>query len=287
MTDLRTVTMKERRLAIVLVDLIGSTSFVQRYGARRSALHFQKHDRWARNLCYKFNGREIDRSDGFLMSFDRIIDAVNFALHYQRTIPSKTGLQARIGIHWGVVVEVQQSEIYIGVGAKKVELEGLAKNIAARTMSLCEEGQVLLTAEAMEQAKGRTNRDTPKGTRYVCVGHYKFKGVRRPQQIYAVGDSLHSLRSPKGSEKAKKVRQNKVKFRYRDMTKQDWMRWTYVRLLILSALFYLWFFYMIASSQLGRDIFGLHWFAWVEKIDDYFLNLWHSIKPYLIKYTRS
>ena len=76
--------MKKINLAIVLLDIIGSTAFVQRYGAVKAAQLFQYHDRLARSLIYKYNGREIDRSDGFLCSFDRVIDAVNFALASKR-----------------------------------------------------------------------------------------------------------------------------------------------------------------------------------------------------------
>ena len=105
------VEMRETKLAIVLLDLIGSTQFVQKHGARKAAKHFQIHDRLARNLIYRFNGREIDRSDGFLCSFERTIDAVNFALIYQKTIPPKIGIGCRIGIHWDVVVEVTQDDV--------------------------------------------------------------------------------------------------------------------------------------------------------------------------------
>ena len=70
------------------------------------------------------------------MSFENMSDAVSFALEYNKKVSPKTKLQARIGIHWGSIVEVHQDELYVGVGAKKVELEGIAKNVAARTMSL-------------------------------------------------------------------------------------------------------------------------------------------------------
>ena len=128
--------LKETKLAIVLLDLIGSTQFVQKVGAMKAAKWLQYHDRLARSLIYKFNGREIDRSDGFLLSFERTIDAVNFGLIYQQTIPPRTKIGCRIGIHWGSIIEVKQAEIYTLGGAKSVELEGISKNIAARTMSL-------------------------------------------------------------------------------------------------------------------------------------------------------
>ena len=60
--------MTHRRLSIVLLDLIGSTRFVERVGPMRAAHWLQYHDRLTRNLINRFSGREIDRSDGFLIS---------------------------------------------------------------------------------------------------------------------------------------------------------------------------------------------------------------------------
>ncbi len=252
------ITMKERYLAIVLLDIIGSTAFVQRAGAQVAAQWFQVHDRLARSLVYKHQGREIDRSDGFLLSFDRIQDAVNFALAYQRTVPKKTRLNTRIGIHWGRVIEVKQDDVFVGAGAKRVELEGLAKNIAARTMSLCGAGQVLLTKEAIQAVRGRTNGLTPKGTRYVCVGLYRFKGVKKPQEIYAVGETIESLQPPKGSEKVKRLGGPKyIKKRARDREIFDWVKWVFWRAGILATLFWIWIIFQLSLRPLGRTMIGL------------------------------
>jgi class 3 adenylate cyclase len=262
------ITLKERNLAIVLLDIIGSTRFVQRYGSLVAAKHFQIHDRLARSLIYKFDGREIDRSDGFLCSFDRTIDAVNFALTYQATIPKKTGLQTRIGIHWGKVVEVEQDEKYVAINAKKIELEGLAKNIAARTMSLCGPGQVLLTEEAKNNVRNRTNAFTPKATRYACVGLYKFKGVREPQTIFAVGETIQSLQPPKGSDKVKRLGgPRKIKSRARDRKILEWLAWLYFRIGIIAIIYLtVTLFIPIIISPTARQIFGLEWFSWVDPI---------------------
>ena len=231
---------KERRLAIVLLDLIGSTKFVQKVGAVKAAEWLQYHDRMTRSLMYRFNGREIDRSDGFLVSFERSIDAVNFALTYQATIPQRTKLNTRIGIHLGVVAEVTQDELDTLGGAKPIELEGVAKNIAARTMSVCMAGQVLLTAEAMAAIKGRTNKFTPKGTRYVCVGLYRFKGVREPQSLYAVGSTLQSLQPPPSSEKVKRLGgPKKVRSRARDRKIMEWFWWCIPRILLIELIYVL------------------------------------------------
>ena len=229
---------KERRLAIVLLDLIGSTSFVQKAGAIKAAEWLQYHDRMTRTLMYRFDGREIDRSDGFLVSFERIVDAVNFALTYQQSIPQRTKLNTRIGIHLGVVAEVTQDELDTLGGAKPIELEGVAKNIAARTMSVCMAGQVLLTSEAMAAIKGRTNKFTPKGTRYVCVGLYRFKGVREPVSLYAVGSTLQSLQPPPSSEKVKRLGgPKKVRSRARDRKILEWFWWLIPRILIIELIY--------------------------------------------------
>jgi class 3 adenylate cyclase len=267
--------MRERCLAIVLLDIIGSTAFVQKVGAVKAARWLQYHDRLARSLIYKYEGREIDRSDGFLLSFDTIIDAVNFSLHYQREIPNRIKLNTRIGIHWGSIIEVKQDDLFVGVGAKRVELEGISKNIAARTMSLSRAGQVLLTKEAMERVRVKgCNRYTPAGTRYVCVGLYRFKGVRNPQEIYAVGQSIESLQPPKGSEKVKRLGgPKKIKSRARDKKVMEWVSYFFWRLGVLAILFWLWFFFQLTLSPVGRPLIGLDYHmprydAFIESVID-------------------
>ena len=271
----------ERKLAIVLLDLIGSTRFVQRVGARRAAEWLQYHDRLTRSLMFKFQGREIDRSDGFLLSFERPIDAVNFALLYQASIPAKTRLDTRIGIHWDIVVEVKQDEIFTLGGAKSVELEGLGKNIAARTMSLCQAGQVLLTEEAFQAVKNRTNHWTPPKTRYVCVGLYRFKGVSEPQVIYAVGQTIESLQPPPSSEKVKRLGgPKKVKSRARDRRLMEWVVWLNWRLSILIIIAFVVDSWECLSNPLFRDWWGLDGLFWWV---DYLTPLIEELKQWMKK----
>ena len=260
------IKMAEKNLAIVLLDLIGSTSFVQKYGAKRAAKHFQYHDRLTRSLIYKYNGREIDRSDGFLCSFDRCIDAVNFALTYQRLIPARVNIGCRIGIHWGPIIEVTQKDMFVAANAKKIELEGLSKNIAARTMSLCGAGQVLLTKEAMSIVRNRTNVHTPKSTRFACVGLYKFKGVKEPQIIYAVGETVDSLQPPKGSEKVTRLGgPKKIQKRARDRVFWEWVWWAYCRAGVIAFIYLLVaLVYPVMSSPETRALFGIDGFEWFD-----------------------
>ena len=258
MADTLKYKLKETNLAIVLLDLIGSTRFVQKVGPVKAARWLQYHDRLTRSLCYRFNGREIDRSDGFLMSFETTIDAVNFALKYQAEVPTRTRIQCRIGIHWGRIVEVHQHELMVSVGAKQVELEGVAKNIAARTMSLCGAGQVLLTDQAMKMVRGRSNMYTPKSTRYACVGLYKFKGVRESQVIYAVGETIESLQPPKSTDKVKRLGgPKKIKQKARDRKLLDWADWLLWRLGIVSTILVIYVLGPVICSPTGRYLLGL------------------------------
>lgn len=276
------VTMKERYLAIVLLDLIGSTQFVQRVGAVKAAQWFQFHDRLARSLTYKYAGREIDRSDGFLLSFEKVGDAVSFALKYQETIPPKTKLQCRIGIHWGRIIEVQQDDVYVGAGAKRVELEGLAKNIAARTMSLCQAGQVLLTKEAHLELKNRLNPQVPKTARVACVGMYRFKGVREPQEIFAIGTDIKTLQPPPSSEKVKRLGGPKyIKSRARDRKLMEWVWWFMWRLAIIETVAMLIVFTPVIVDPHKRWVLGIH--SHVPFIDDYFAPLYWAVINFFTK----
>ena len=199
------LTYRERQLTIVLLDLVSSTKFVERVGAVRAARWLQRHDKFTRALLYRFSGREIDRSDGFLFTFNHVIDAVNFSLYYQSNVPPKTGLKARIGIHCGPIVEVEQCELSVMVGAKPVEVEGISKNIAARAMSAASSGQIIITSDAFQVARSTLNRETPKLTQFACVGVYRFKGVRAEQTLYAVGQTAQSLQPPKGGGKVRRL----------------------------------------------------------------------------------
>lgn len=261
--------MTQRTLAIVLLDLIGSTGFVQRVGPMRAAEWLQYHDRLTRSLLYKFKGREIDRSDGFMLSFERVIDAANFALHYQAQIPAKTKLDTRIGIHWGSIIEVIQDETYVLANAKSVELEGVSKNIAARTMSVCQAGQVLMTKEAFRAIRGRTNYYTPKDTRYACIGLYKFKGVADPQVLYAVGQTIESLQPPPSSEKAKRIGgKKKIKSRMRDKKLKEWLWFLLTRWAFISVIYMFARAWAFLSQPDALDLYGIYpYFFWVVWLD--------------------
>lgn len=272
--------MQQKQLTIVLLDIIGSTAFVQKFGALKAAKLFQYHDRLTRSLIYKYNGREIDRSDGFLCSFERPVDALNFALHYQRYVPLKTTLKCRIGIHCGNIIEVIQDDVYVGAGAKRVELEGISKNIAARTMSLCQPGQVLLTKEALDKVKSRTNHFTPKNTLFACAGLYKFKGIKSPQEIYMVAEDIKYLIPPPSSDKVKKIGGPKeIKIRAKNKKFIDWLNWILNILVKISIILFLFLIIYILNHVPTRKFLGIYdEFIWLDNFLIFIKDSWHFVK---------
>jgi class 3 adenylate cyclase len=250
--------MREKTLAIVLLDIIGSTAYVQRYGAKKTTLLFQYHDKLTRSLIYKNNGREIDRSDGFLCSFETIVDAVKFGLAYQAEIPKKTKLNCRIGIHWGKIIEVKQHDYYVTANAKKIEIEGLSKNIAARTMSICRPKQILLTKNAMEKLKRSPGLRIGRLTLYACVGLYQFKGVKTPYELYALGSTSEALQPPQSSDKVKRLGGPKyIKKRARNRNFSDWTKFFYRKIVIIAILGWIYFLSTILINPNQRWILSL------------------------------
>jgi class 3 adenylate cyclase len=269
--------MKTRKLALVLLDIVGSTGFVQRAGPILAARILQHHDRIARSLCYKNNGREIDRSDGFLMSFESVQEAVKFSLDYNKFVTPKIKLRSRIGIHWGAVVEIQQLHVYVDAGAKRIELEGIAKNIAARTMSLALPSQILLTVDAFVALRKSVRLRLPANVRTACVGIYKFKGVREPMSVYAIAVDYQFLQPPPGNEKAIRLGGPKhIKKLARDKKLKDYLFSVYRLILQVGTLFSIFVLYLVLRSEQLLSAMGIiqnvYWIHFAIKTIETFIK---------------
>ena len=66
--------------ALLIVDVVGSTALTQRLGDHAAAQWWATHDRLARDLLASWHGREIDKTDGFLLLFANVGDAAGYAL---------------------------------------------------------------------------------------------------------------------------------------------------------------------------------------------------------------
>jgi putative peptide modification system cyclase len=199
--------------AVLVCDLADSTALIERLGDRAAADLIRKHDRVARGLIHDHGGREIDKTDGFLVLFERPVQAVAFALEYQRALRDLgkalgEPLRARIGIHVGEVVQWENAPAAVADGAKPIEVEGLAKPVAARLMGLAVPGQVLLSEMARTLAQ-RAHAELPGGerVRWLAHGRYRFKGVPLPMLVHEVGETGTSplIAPPSGGKAVREV----------------------------------------------------------------------------------
>src|SRR5690606_40457089 len=70
--------------AVLLCDIVDSTEMTGQLGDQRWSALMQRHDRMLRDALRLCHGQLIDRADGVLALFERPIQALDFALRYQR-----------------------------------------------------------------------------------------------------------------------------------------------------------------------------------------------------------
>lgn len=196
--------------AVLVCDIVESTALVERLGDVRAAGFLQKHDQLmlqAMKLCH---GQLVDKADGVLALFERPIQALDFALRYQRGLhelgkSEGFDLKARTGIHVGDVMTWANDARDVLAGAKPFEVEGLAKPVAARLMGLALPGQILMSGMAQnlaQRAAGELGERAGR-LRWLMHGRYRFKGVPAPMLVHEVGEpGIAPLRAPDSGAKA-------------------------------------------------------------------------------------
>lgn len=195
---------------VLLCDWADSTQLIDALGDARAVGLMQKHDQFVRETLALTHGRLIDKADGILALFERPIQALDFALRYQQQMrvwgaEYHHAIQARIGIHVGDVMTWENAPDQIAAGAKPLEVEGFAKPVAARLMSLAMPGQILLSGMAQSLAQRAQLELGERGQklRWLLHGRYNFKGVPAPMLVHEVGCAEFSpLRAPPSTQKA-------------------------------------------------------------------------------------
>jgi predicted ATPase/class 3 adenylate cyclase len=187
--------------ALLFTDVVDSTRLTERLGDVRAAELWAAHDRKARALLADHNVREVNRTDGFFLVFDRAVDAASFALEYHAVL-AELGMEGRAGLHSGSVTLRENAPADVARGAKRVEVDGLATPLAARVMNLAQGRQTLLTAAARVALDG----SIPPDAEIECHGYYRLKGVEEPVEIYELGVcNVAPFLPPPDAEKAYRV----------------------------------------------------------------------------------
>lgn len=185
--------------ALLLTDVVDSTKLSEKLGDAAMAALWIAHDRVARDLLPVWRGREIDKTDGLLLLFDAAADAAGYALAYHRALAAlDVPLKARAGLHVGPVILRENSAQDVSLGAKPLEVDGMAKPTAGRVMALAQGGQTLLTSEARE-ALGETT------LRVKSHGHWRMQGIADPVELCEVGDADSPFTPPPDAAKAYRV----------------------------------------------------------------------------------
>ena len=185
--------------ALLLTDVVDSTRVAEGLGDATMAAHWLAHDRAARDLLRTWRGREIEKTDGLLAVFDTAADAVAFALAYHRALAAlDLPFKARAGLHVGPVRLRESSTDEVAHGAKRFDIDGLAKPVTARVMATALGGQTLITADA-RAALGQTS------LRVQSHGHWRLKGLPEPVELFEVGEAGAPFTPPPDEDKAYRV----------------------------------------------------------------------------------
>ena len=193
--------------ALLFTDVVDSTLLTQRLGDARARALWTEHDRGAREALRRHRGREIDRSDGFFLLFDSAADAARYALDYHALLAALE-MTAKVGLHVGAVTLRDTPANDVAQGAKRIEVEGLAKPVAARVMALARGGQTLLSnAARLALLDTLDTLDALDATlRIESHGHYRLKGVEEPVEFFELGAREHcSFTPPHDTDKAYRV----------------------------------------------------------------------------------
>jgi predicted ATPase/Tfp pilus assembly protein PilF len=200
--------------ALLLTDIVDSTQLAEQLGDAATAALWALHDRVARDLLPPWRGREIDKTDGMLLLFDDVSDAVGYALAYHHALAARElPFKARAGIHVGPVSLRSNPADDVARGAKPVEVHGIALPIAARVMSVALGAQTLLSADARLALGVPTQRVGPRDRplRVVSHGHWRLHGVADPMELFEVGevdrDGAPFTAPPDGAKVYRVVRQ--------------------------------------------------------------------------------
>ncbi|MEK8052664.1 NB-ARC domain-containing protein [Ideonella sp. DXS22W] len=188
---------------LLLTDVVDSTQLSQQLGDSQMARIWAAHDRAARDLLPRWRGREIDKTDGMLLLFDGVGDALGYAQAYHQALQAlPVPLRARAGIHTGAVLLRENSADDVARGAKPLEVEGLAKPTAARVMSLAQGGQVLLTPPARDALLAAGGGP---GLALRSCGHWVMKGLSEPLEVFEASPPGAALPDPVDSDKVYRV----------------------------------------------------------------------------------
>ena len=184
--ELRDAKAERRQLTVMFCDLVGSTPLSERLDPEdlREMLH--AYQRTCRQIIARYDGYVAQyRGDGVLVYFgwpraheDDAARAMHAGLELTEAIPNlptAEPLNARIGIHTGMVVV---GEAVSGDAAAPKDAIGDTPNIAARLEALAEQNTVVVSERTCSLAPGVFD--------YSDLGPHMLKGISEPVRLFRI-----------------------------------------------------------------------------------------------------
>jgi CheY-like chemotaxis protein len=160
-------TESDRRIeTVVITDVVGSTSTVERVGDRVGGELLAAHEEVFRSELVLFGGEELDTAgDSFLAAFDSPARAIRCAFAVLAR-SADLGLALRAGVHTGELERLEGKP------------RGIALHIAARIAAKAAPGEILVSGTTRELAAGA-------GLLFADRGVHTLRGVAEPRQLFA------------------------------------------------------------------------------------------------------
>ena len=176
--------------AIMFTDIVGYTAMMQ--ADEQKAVAVIKHyNNTLKDQVSHFNGQVLNYyGDGSLCIFHSAADATNCSLAVQHELKKEPVVPLRIGLHIGEIFFEEAKALGDGV------------NVASRVQSLGQANTILISEEFHDKIKNNTSITT------ASLGHFDFKNVDRPMEVFALtneGLSVPHRKSLEGKLKEKKT----------------------------------------------------------------------------------
>jgi class 3 adenylate cyclase len=172
-------------VTMLMTDIEGSTALVHRLGARYREL-INDVRAILGDTAVGMAGQVVEtRADEFFAVFERPRPALDAAVTIQRELRGRSWaedleVRVRVGIHSGN--PTLNNANYIG----------MAVHIAARICAAAHGGQILVSGDTREAARG----STPDGVRFTSLGAFRLRGLPDPVPLFQVAAKGLGARFP-------------------------------------------------------------------------------------------
>jgi adenylate cyclase len=169
--------LQRKMCAVLAADVAGYTRLMEadEEGTHRRLMRLRVHA--LEPGIAKWHGKVVKNTgDGFLASFDSVIDAARCAVELQKTVNEINDTESpdrRLTYRMGLTLAdtiIEADDIY-----------GEGVNIAARLQNYAEPGGIVVPAMVAEQLEGRLD------VRRVDLGDLHLKNISRPVRAYSLG----------------------------------------------------------------------------------------------------